>query len=152
MSQVTVVAQPFTVIRGHHHGRLIQQTQAAQPLYQSLDLVINVGHLTTVGADHVGQVLPRGDLFGQALVPDVDRIVNWTTVLRRRLVGIMRIEVMHPDEEGVGSMLLDPSESCVGGAPAPRVKIHHLTPPPPGVGLRVEVVGLESAVETPARV
>ena len=74
---LAMVAQALAVVRGHHHERARAQVRPVELLEEATELSVGVGHLSIVGS--------------LCELP----VVGWG-----RLVGIVWIEEVGPDEEG----------------------------------------------------
>ena len=90
MAGLTVLAEALAVISDHHDDGVPPPLVGIEPLEQSADLRIDVGDLADVGP----VAIARGEGLG-------------------RLVGRVRVVVVHPGEEAPRWVLIEPAERCV---------------------------------------
>ena len=88
--QVTVIHQPFTVVSGHDHQRVVGEPEVVERLEETSHLAVREGDLGVVACDRAIDPTRLQRVCAKALYPTPGRIV-----------GVVRVVVVNEEEEGL---------------------------------------------------
>src|SRR5690349_21935732 len=138
VADVTVLAETFAVIGDDRDDGRVLQPQRVQRVQQLADVVVGIGNFAVVAVDSVRDFLAvlRGLVRGRRIGGEAREILV-------QYVGSMRIEIVHPQEEGTVAMLRHPRDGLGVHVLGRAIRIEHLVP-----AVEVLVVQLEARSET----